>query len=94
MYPESTYYQYHSLQYSTVRTKCGQSHTQVDIEQQQQQLSLVFDHTSNERIKKSSTCTLIMDMSRMYVCMENHLTVNGIMTYTISVTVIERLKGS
>ena len=94
MYPESTYYQYHSLQYSTVRTKCGRTHTQVDIEQQQQQLSLVLDHTSNERIMKSSTCTLIMDMSRMYVCMENHLTVNGIMTYTISVTVIWRLKGS
>ena len=86
------YYHYHSLQYSTIRTKRGQSHTQVDVVQQR--LCPVFDQTTNERIMKSSTWTVIMDMSRMYVCMEYHLTVNGIMTYTISVTVIERLKGS
>ena len=77
----STNYHYHSLQYSTVQysTVPSQSYTRVDIarqqqqqhhQQQQQQLSHMSDHTSNERIKDSSKCTGIIDMSLTYVRVE------------------------
>ena len=83
MCPENTYYHCDSLQNSTVqcstkRSKCGRSSTQVNVVQQQQEqyLSLVFDHTSNERIKESSACTVIIDMSRMYVWSTTHHILN------------------
>ena len=51
MYPENTY---HHCDSSTKRSKCGRTYDLVDVEQQQQLLlSLVFDHASNERIKKN-----------------------------------------
>ena len=47
------------VQYSTIRSECGRLYIQVDIEKHQQQLSLMSDHTSNERIKESRLCTAI-----------------------------------
>ena len=64
---------YSTVQYSTVPS---QSYTRVDIarqqqqHQQQQQLSHLSDHTSNERMKDSSTCTVIINMSLTYVRVE------------------------
>ena len=70
-----------TAQYSSTRSKCGQSYTQVDIEQYQehQQMSLVLDHTSNERIKENSTYIIIQICHvGTYVLIEQHLTVNRI----------------